>query len=75
MKSMTCKQLGGACDLIFEAETFEAIAEMSKKHGGDMYMKQDADHLVAIGKMQDLMKTPGAMEKWFEDKKAEFDAL
>ena len=26
MKTMTCKQLGGACDLEFQAETFEEIA-------------------------------------------------
>ena len=30
MKTMTCKQLGGACNLEFKAETFEEIAEMSK---------------------------------------------
>ena len=27
MKTMTCKQLGGACDEKFSAETFEKIAE------------------------------------------------
>ena len=30
MKTMTCKQLGGACDLEFHADSFEEIAEMSK---------------------------------------------
>lgn len=33
MKTMTCNQLGGACDLEFHAITFEKIAEQSKKHG------------------------------------------
>ncbi len=28
---MTCKQLGGACDATFSANTFEEIAELSKK--------------------------------------------
>ena len=32
MKAMTCKQLGGACDRVFHANSFEEIAEMSKKH-------------------------------------------
>ena len=36
---MTCKQLGGACDLKFNASTFEEIAELSKKHGTDMFQK------------------------------------
>ena len=75
MKSMKCNQLGGACDLVFEAETFEEIAEMSKNHGGEMFMKKDPAHMIAMGKMQELMKTPDAMQKWFMDKKAEFDAL
>lgn len=33
MKTMTCKQLGGACDKEFHTETFEEMAELSKKHG------------------------------------------
>ena len=32
MKAMTCKQLGGACDRVFHANSFEEIAELSKKH-------------------------------------------
>ncbi len=31
MKTMTCKQLGGACDKEFQANTFEEMAELSKK--------------------------------------------
>ncbi len=75
MKSMTCKQLGGACDKIFQAETFEEIAQLSKQHGTEMFKTQDAAHMEAMGKMQELMKTPDAMQKWFMDKKAEFEAL
>jgi len=37
MKTMTCNQLGGACDKEFQANTFEEMAEMSKKHGMEMY--------------------------------------
>jgi hypothetical protein len=37
MKTMTCKELGGACDLEFHANTFEEIAKMSKKHGMEMF--------------------------------------
>lgn len=75
MKSMTCHQLGGACDKVFKAETFEEMAELSKKHGIEMYQKQDADHLEAMSKMQNLMKSPDAMQKWFMERKEEFDAL
>ncbi len=75
MKTMTCKQLGGACDTQFQAESFDEIAELSKSHGMEMFQKQDSAHLEAMGKMNELMKQPQAMQDWFETKKSEFDAL
>lgn len=75
MKTMTCKQLGGACDVEFTAETFEEIAEMSKKHGMEMFQKSDAPHLKAMENMKTLMQSPNAMQEWFANKRKEFDAL
>ena len=74
LKSMTCRQLGGACDEVFSAETFEEIAELSKQHGRAMFQAQDAPHLAAMEKMKE-MKSPEAMQDWFMARKAEFDAL
>ncbi len=75
MKTMNCKQLGGACDKEFHASSFEEIAEMSKKHGMDMFHKNDGPHLKAMNEMQNLMQKPEAMKDWFENRKKEFDAL
>lgn len=75
MKTMTCKQLGGACDLEFHGDTFEDIAEQSKKHGMEMFQQQDEHHLKAMSDMQSLMQTPDAMNEWMENKRKEFDAL
>lgn len=50
MKSMTCNQLGGACDKVFRANSFEEIAEQSKKHGIEMFQKGDKPHLEAMNK-------------------------
>ncbi len=75
MKTMTCKQLGGVCDLEFHANTFEEMAEMSKKHGMEMFGKNDKPHLDAMNKMKDLMKTPDDMMTWFDNRRKEFDAL
>lgn len=75
MKTMNCAQLGGACDLEFNANTFEEIAELSKQHGMTMCKEKDEAHLAAMEKMQSLMKTPEAMTQWFESKRAEFKAL
>ena len=75
MKSMTCKQLGGACNLVFQAETFEEMAELSKKHGTEMFQKGDEAHLQAMNKMRVLMHSPDAMKEWFDNKRKEFEAL
>ena len=75
MKKMTCKQLGGVCDKEFNANTFEEIAALSKKHGMEMFQKGDKDHLEAMNEMKALMKTQDAMKEWFETKRKEFDAL
>jgi len=75
MKTMTCKQLGGACDKKFHATSFDEIAGMSKQHAMEMFQKKDAAHLRAMNEMQELMKKPEAMKEWFENKKKEFAAL
>jgi hypothetical protein len=75
MKTMNCKQLGGACDMEFHANSFEEIAEMSKQHGMEMFQKKDEAHLKAMNEMQKLMQNPKSMNDWFENKKKEFKAL
>jgi len=75
MKTMTCKQLGGACDKEFRANSFDEIAEQSKKHGMEMFQKGDQAHINAMNQMRELMKTPDAMNDWFDNKRKEFDAL
>ena len=51
------------------------MAELSKKHGMEMFQKGDKDHLEAMNKMKELMKTPDAIKTWFETKGKEFDAM
>ncbi len=75
MKTMTCKQLGGACDLEFRADSFDDMAALSKQHGMEMFQKGDEAHLNAMNEMQALMQSPDAMVEWFENKRKEFDAL
>jgi hypothetical protein len=75
MKTMTCNQLGGACDEEFTAETFDEMAELSRAHGQKMGEAGDAAHLEAMEKMKGLMKDPEAMQKWFEGKRQEFEEL
>jgi len=75
MKTVTCKQLGGACDQEFKVETFEEVMELSKQHGMEMFQKGDAAHMEAIQKMMQLMQSQEEMTAWLELKKKEFEAL
>lgn len=75
MKTMKCKELGGACDEEFRAETFEEIAELSKQHGMAMFKSGDEAHLGAMQKMQAQMQDPQAMQAWYDARKKEFEAL
>lgn len=75
MKKMTCRQIGGACDHVFEVSTFDELAEKSKIHGMEMFQKGDAPHLQAMEKMKGLMGSPQKMQEWMEERKREFEAL
>ncbi len=74
MKSMTCHQLGGACDIIFSAETFDELADQSQHHGREMITAGDAAHLAAMNEMMEIMKS-GQMDAWMEARRAEFESL
>ncbi len=72
MKTMTCKELGGACDKKFRANTFDEIAKLSQEHAKEMFAKNDTAHLDAAEKMMKF--TSKEMNEWFENKKNEFNA-
>lgn len=74
MKSMTCNQLGGACDEEFRGETFEEVAEKSRQHGIEMAEKNDKPHLDAMEKMKQMMQNPKDMQEWMESKKQKFES-
>jgi hypothetical protein len=75
MKTMTCKQLGGACEQTFTANTFEEIAKLSEQHGMEMFKANNEAHLEAMNKMRGMMQNPEDMVKWMDDKRADFEAL
>jgi hypothetical protein len=75
MKTMTCKQLGGACDVEFKAETFDEIAQLSQQHGNEMFQKKDEAHLNAMNKMQKMIQAPNRMQEWMDKKRNEFNSI
>jgi hypothetical protein len=48
MKTITCNELAGACDKEIHAETFDEVAEMSKKHAMEMFEQGDQAHIEAM---------------------------
>ncbi len=75
MKSMTCKQLGGACDEVFEAENFEEMARKSQRHAQEMLIQGDEAHRKAMQEMRVLMRDQVAMQRWMDEKRREFEEL
>ena len=74
MKSMTCMQLGGACEEIFSGETFDDLAAQSQQHGKEMFGANDGPHMEAMSKMMEIMKA-GDMDSWMAARRADFEAL
>jgi len=72
---MTCRQLAGACDKEFQAETFEEMAKMSEKHAMEMVRIGDKAHMEKMEEMKGLMNKPEAIKEWFAKVQKEFDSL
>lgn len=75
MKTMTCNQLGGACDIEFHAASFEEMGGLSKKHALEMVEKGDKDHIIAMERMKEFMSNPEAIKEWMEERKKQFNQL
>ena len=73
MKTMTCKQLGGACDQTFSANSFDEIAMMVSKHAREMVQNGDQPHIEAMNEMRNTMTSPEATQAWMNDKRKAFD--
>lgn len=75
MKTMTCRELGGACDKTFTANTFDEIGQLSKEHAKEMFDKRDLPHLEALKQMNEMMKAQNTFIQWLKSKKETFENL
>jgi hypothetical protein len=75
MKTMTCQQLGGACEEKFSAATFDEVLTLSRLHEVEMLKKGDDAHRDAMHKMKKLIKSLESMNMWMQSKRKEFDKL
>ncbi len=74
MKAMTCRQLGGACDLQLHGETADEVIKLQDKHLNDVAGGDEA-HAAALKEMKGRWKHPVSGMKWYKNTKREFAAL
>lgn len=72
---MTCKQLGGACDQTFSANTFDEIATMVSKHARELVQHGDQAHIEAMNEMRNKITSPEEMDAWMDEKRKAFNSL
>ena len=75
MKTMTCRQLGGACDLEFHAETADQIIKEQDRHLKQAVKDGDATHEQARQDMKDRWKHPKQSMGWYTSTKKAFAEL
>ncbi len=75
MKTMTCRQLGGPCDVAHHGKTANDVIKAQDKHLKEMVAGGDEAHVGALGEMKGRWKNPLAGMGWYRQTKREFAAL
>jgi hypothetical protein len=75
VKTMTCRQLGGACDLALRGETADDVIKAQDKHLKDVVAGGDTAHQPALDDMLGRWKHPIKGMGWYKSTKREFAAL
>lgn len=75
MKTMTCKQLGGACDLQLRGDTADEVIKAQDKHLREAVAAGDTAHEQALDEMKGRWKNPLKGMGWYRKTKREFAEL
>jgi hypothetical protein len=75
MKTMTCKQLGGPCDLPLHGNTADEVIKGQDKHLKEMVAGGDGTHEGALKAMKGRWKHPISGMGWYRNTKRDFAAL
>ena len=75
MKSMTCQQLGGPCELSLRGDTANDVIKAQDRHLQQMVAGGDASHEEALTAMQGRWKRPISGMGWYRQVKRDFAAL
>jgi hypothetical protein len=75
MKTMTCRQLGGPCDLELGGETADDIIKAQDRHLREAVRAGDATHRPAHEDMKGRWRRPVRAMGWYRDTKKAFADL
>jgi hypothetical protein len=75
MKSMTCRQLGGACDASHHGDDANEIIKAQDQHLREAVAAGDTDHETALREMKGRWKRPVSGLKWYRQVQRDFAAL
>ena len=75
MKTMTCRQLGGACDLQLHGNTADEIIKLQDKHLKEVVANGDQAHESALKEMKGRWRKPISGMGWYRKTKRDFAAL
>ena len=75
MKTMTCRQLGGPCDLPLHGDTADDVIKGQDQHLQDAVTAGDDTHADALKAMKGRWKRPVSGMKWYRTAKKDFAAL
>jgi hypothetical protein len=75
MKTMTCKQLGGPCDLALQGDTADEVIKEQDRHLKEMVATGDETHKSALKDMKGRWKNPISGLGWYRKIKRDFAAL
>jgi len=75
MKTMTCRQLGGPCDLPLRGTTADEVIKGQDAHLNEVVAAGDETHEGALKTMKGRWKHPIAGMAWYRSTKREFAAL
>ena len=74
MKTMTCKDLGGPCELAHRGSTADEIIKAQDKHLKEIVAGGDRTHSGALGEMKGRWRHPISAMGWYRATKREFAA-
>jgi len=75
MKSMTCQQLGGPCNLSHHGSTADEVIKAQDKHLREAVSGGDQAHESALKEMKGRWKHPVAGMGWYRKAKRDFADL